>query len=151
MPLFKGEVGPHLTQCGLDRSLPPYQVASWSIQPFGHNKLRAENCGGGLCPIKGGRAGSPSNRMWPGPKPICMPSLILIHQTVWPQYTNVTNRTRQTGEDRQTERQTERSDSIQQTILQTVAQKHTKFGKKCYCFWRTTEARWQVKWWSVIK
>ena len=28
-------VGPHLTQCGLGRGLPLYQVASWSIQPFG--------------------------------------------------------------------------------------------------------------------
>jgi len=32
------ELGPHLTQCGLSRGLPLYQVASWSIQPFGHNK-----------------------------------------------------------------------------------------------------------------
>jgi len=30
-------LGPHLTQCGLGRNLPLYQVASWSIQPFGHN------------------------------------------------------------------------------------------------------------------
>jgi len=29
--------GPHLTQCRLGRGLPPYQVAFWSIQPFGHN------------------------------------------------------------------------------------------------------------------
>ena len=34
---FWGELSPHLTQCGLGRGLPPYQVASWSIQPFGHN------------------------------------------------------------------------------------------------------------------
>jgi len=34
---FLGELGPHLTQCRLGRGLPPYQVASWSIQPFGHN------------------------------------------------------------------------------------------------------------------
>jgi len=34
---FLGRLGPHLTQCGLGRGLPPYQVASWSIQPFGHN------------------------------------------------------------------------------------------------------------------
>ena len=32
-----GELGPGLTQCDLDRGLPPYQVASWSIHPFGHN------------------------------------------------------------------------------------------------------------------
>ena len=40
VPLFRGEgaLGPHLTQCGLSRSLPPYQVAFWSIQPFGHSR-----------------------------------------------------------------------------------------------------------------
>jgi len=30
-------VGPYVAQCGLGRGLPPYQVTSWSIQPFGHN------------------------------------------------------------------------------------------------------------------
>jgi len=29
-----GPLGPHLTQCGLGRGLPLYQVASSSIQPF---------------------------------------------------------------------------------------------------------------------
>jgi len=38
-----------------------------------------------------------------------MPSFILIHPTVWPQYTNVT--VRQTGQDRQTDRQTDRQDN----------------------------------------
>jgi len=28
---FRGELGPHLTQCRLGWGLPPYQVASWSI------------------------------------------------------------------------------------------------------------------------
>jgi len=37
VPLWGGELGPHLTQFGLGRGLPPYQMASWSIQPFGHN------------------------------------------------------------------------------------------------------------------
>ena len=37
-PYWTGELGPHLTQCGLGWGLPPYQVASWSIQPFGHNR-----------------------------------------------------------------------------------------------------------------
>ena len=32
---FSGQLGPHLTQCG--RGLPPCQVSSLSIQPFGHN------------------------------------------------------------------------------------------------------------------
>jgi len=50
--------------------------------------------------------------MWPGPRPTCMLSFILIRLTVWPQCTNVT--------DRQTVRQ--RTDSIGRTVLQTVAQ-----------------------------
>jgi len=32
------KLGSYLTQCGLGRGLPPYQMASWSIQPFGQNK-----------------------------------------------------------------------------------------------------------------
>ena len=69
---------------------------------------------GQLCPFGGGGFESPSNTMWPGPRPTCMPSFILIRQTVWPKYTNVvTDRT-----DRQ------RSDSIGRTVSQTVAQKH---------------------------
>jgi len=35
-PFMCGELGPHVTQCGLGRGLPPYQVAS----PFGHNRHR---------------------------------------------------------------------------------------------------------------
>jgi len=49
--------------------------------------------GRGLCPLFGEGAGSPSNTMLPGPRPTCMPSFILIHLTVWPQYTNVADRT----------------------------------------------------------
>jgi len=30
-------------------------------------------------------AGSPSNTMWPGPRPTSLPSGIFIHPTVWPQ------------------------------------------------------------------
>jgi len=30
-------------------------------------------------------AGSPSNTMWPGPRPTSLPSGILINPTVWPQ------------------------------------------------------------------
>jgi len=37
------------------------------------------------------------NAVWPGPMPTCMPSFILIRPTVWPQNTNVTDRT---GRDR---------------------------------------------------
>jgi len=35
--LWGGELVPHLTQCRLHLGLPPYQVVSWFIQPFGHN------------------------------------------------------------------------------------------------------------------
>jgi len=34
-PFFRGS---HVTQCRLSRGLPPYQVASQSIQPFDHNR-----------------------------------------------------------------------------------------------------------------
>jgi len=46
-----------------------------------------------LAPPDKGRAGSPSNTMWSGPRPTCVPSFILIRPTVWPQCTNVTDRT----------------------------------------------------------
>ena len=74
------------------------------------------------CPFGGGGAESPCDTVWTRPRPTSVPSIILIHPTVWPQYTNVTDR-RQTHRqiDRQTDRQ--RSDSIGQTVLQTVAQK----------------------------
>jgi len=55
-------------------------------------QIWAEN--GGLCPFGGGGRGFPSNRMWPGSRPTCVPSFILIHLTVWPQYP--TSQTRQT-------------------------------------------------------
>jgi len=59
-PFLVGELGPHLAQCGLDRGPTPYQVPSWSIEPFGHNRQRPKT--GGLCPLFwGGGAGSPSN------------------------------------------------------------------------------------------
>ena len=45
-------------------------------------------------------AGSPSNTMWPGPRPTCVLSFVLIHPTVWPQCANVTDRQRQTARQR---------------------------------------------------
>jgi len=58
-------------------------------------------------PFRGG-AGSPCNTAPPGPRTISVPSGILIHPTVWSQYTNVTDR--QTGQTRQ------RSRSIGRTV-----------------------------------
>jgi len=50
-----------------------------------------------VVPLSVRGAGSPSSITWPGPRPTCTSSFILIHPTAWPQYTNVT--------DRQTDRQ----------------------------------------------
>ena len=50
-------------------------------------------------PLSVGEAGSPSNTVWPGPRPTCMSSFILIRPTVWPQYTNVRDRTDRTDND----------------------------------------------------
>jgi len=36
---FRGALGIRLIQCGLREGLLPYQVASSSIQPFGHNSV----------------------------------------------------------------------------------------------------------------
>ena len=75
VPLLEGELGPHVTQCGLGRGLPSYQVASGCIQPFSHNKHGQII---GAVPLGGG-AGSASNTMLPGPRPTLVPSDILIH------------------------------------------------------------------------
>ena len=56
MPLL-GELWPHLTQCRLGRGLHPHQVASWSVQPFGHNRHGPKWSG-----LVGWGAGSPSKQ-----------------------------------------------------------------------------------------
>jgi len=97
-PLGEG-LGPHLTHCRLYRSLLPY--TKWHLNPCSH--LATIDMGrklGGHSQFWGGEAGSSSNTMWPGTRPTSVPSFMLIHQTVWPQYTNVT--------DRQTDRTTVR-------------------------------------------
>ena len=64
-------------------------------------------------PLWGG-AGFPCNTMSPGPRPTSALSFIWIDPTVWPQYTNVTDRhTDRTGQTGQ------RSDTIERTVLQT--------------------------------
>jgi len=110
VPLSRGKLGPRLSQCGLGRGLLPYQMASGSIQPFGHNghDPKLADC----APLGG--AGSPSNTTWPGSKATSLPSFTLIHPTVRPQYTNVTRRQDTTGQ---------RSHGIARTVSQTVANK----------------------------
>jgi len=46
-PFLGQKLGPYLPQCSLGRGLPPHQVTSWSIQPFGHNRHGPK--GGLLC------------------------------------------------------------------------------------------------------
>jgi len=42
--------GPNLNKCGQGWGLSSYQVASWTIQPFGQNR-HGPKMGGRLCPI----------------------------------------------------------------------------------------------------
>jgi len=63
-----------------------------------HSEMTGHNGHGpkmveGLCPFFGEGAGSPFNTISMGLKPTCMPGFILICPTIWPQYTNVTDRT----------------------------------------------------------
>jgi len=51
-------------------------------------------------PLWVGGAGSASNTMSLGPRPTSVPTGILIHETVWPQYTRVTDDRRQTTDRR---------------------------------------------------
>ena len=45
------------------------------------DRRAGRGCCGGWVPT-----GSPSNTMWPGPRPTSLPSGILIHPTDWPQF-----------------------------------------------------------------
>jgi len=91
-----------------------YLRTKWHLNLSSH--LAITNMGRKLwaVPLWGGVAGSPFNTMWPGPRPSCVPNFMLIRPTVWPQYTNFTER----QADRQTDRQTgKRSDSIWRTVF----------------------------------
>jgi len=61
------------------------------MQPFGHNRHGPKKLGKAAVPLCVGGAGSPPNTMSLGPRPTSVPSGILIHETVWPQYTRVTD------------------------------------------------------------
>ena len=112
-PFIWGRAGSHLTQCGLSQGAKALLHTKWHFDPS--NRLATidmgQNVGGCCAPFLERGAGSPCNAMSPGPRPTALPGGILIHPAVWPQYTNVTDRT-----DRQ------RSHSIGRTVLQTVAQ-----------------------------
>jgi len=70
---------------------------------------------GGSAPFLGRGNWVPCNTMWPGSRPTCLSSFILINPTVWPQcHSTPTLQTGHTGQNRQTERQTVRQRLIAQ-------------------------------------
>ena len=91
------------------------------------------------CAPFGRGAGSPSNAMWLGSRPISTPSFSMVHiqsatATICPQYTNITHR--------QTGRTGQRSASIGRTVLQMVAQKLTSRTQQTFftlAFWSLPE------------
>jgi len=113
---FRG-LGPHLTQSPLRWGLPPYQVASWSMQPFGRNRY-GPKIGWGLCPFGEGELG-PHLTQWGQGRGLYLHAK--FHLDPSKRLATVYERHRQDRQDRQTNRQ--RSDSIGRTVLQTVAQK----------------------------
>jgi len=56
VPLSIGDLYGHLTQCRLGQGLPLYEVASWCIQPFGHNRHGLKS-GGAAVPFGGRKLG----------------------------------------------------------------------------------------------
>ena len=81
MCLLRGELGPRPIQCGLRRGLLRYQVASSSIQPFGHNR-HGPKIGWGV-PFSLGWAGSPSKTKSPGPRPTGLPQHVTSASSVY--------------------------------------------------------------------
>jgi len=66
-----------------------YLRTKWHLDPS--SRLTATDMGRKLWAVP--LWGDWINTMSPGPRPTSVPSGILIHPTVWPQYTNVTDRT----------------------------------------------------------
>jgi len=86
---LRGELGPHLTQCGLCRGRPPYQVASWSMQQFG--AIDMGPIVRGCCAPFNWVTWVPFWHNVPGLRPASVPSGIFIHPTVWLQPTLAEN------------------------------------------------------------
>jgi len=108
-----------------------YHRTKWHLDPCSHLATIDMDRKWGLCPFSwGGGAGSPSNTMSTGPRPTCLPSFVFICPTIWPQYTNITDRT-----DRQTDNGLIASG---RTILQMVAQKRQMAKTRLYLMKHTT-------------
>jgi len=74
------------------KALLPTKNKSSAVAEMG-NRLATIDTGrkvggsGGAVPLYMGRAGSPSNKMWPGSRPTSVLNGILIHPAIWPQQT----------------------------------------------------------------
>jgi len=88
---------------------------------------------GGSAPFLGRGAEFPSNGMWPGPRPTCLPSFILIHPTVWPQYVNVADS--QTGQEPFYKRSPKNRCRIEKVVLK---RKLAQFLGDLFSFQRTS-------------
>jgi len=101
-PFVEVERGPHLTQSRLGRS--PCRVASWCMQPFGHNRYGPKIRGGYALWGREIELGPHLTQCGQGRDlpAACLLSFILIGPTVWPQYINVTDRQNSTAQHRQT-------------------------------------------------
>ena len=89
-PFEKGELGPHLTQCGLGQGLPR---TKWHLDTSSHlakidmgRKVRS------AVPLFRG-AGSPSNTLWSGPRAYLRVKFHFDPSNRLPHYTNVSDRT----------------------------------------------------------
>jgi len=114
-PFWGGQLDPHTAQCRLGRGLATYEVASCSIEPFGHHPYGPET--GGCVPLGEVNLGPHLTQ--------CGHGRAYLHAKFHLDPSNTpTLQTGQTGQekaDRQTDRK--RSDSIGRTVLQRDAQK----------------------------
>ena len=101
-----------------------YLPTKWHLDPSSHLPTTDMGRKLGAVPLLGGEPWSPSNTMWPEPRPTpaCQVSSWSVDQPF-----GHNKPTSQTGQDRQTDRQ--RCDGIGRTVLQKVAQKLGVFCK----------------------
>jgi len=87
--LGEGRLGPHLPQRWLGWVLPPHQVASWCIKPFGHNKNGPKI--GGSAPFLGSGSWVPSNTMSAEPRPTSVPNVLFLSCNFTYNFVSLTN------------------------------------------------------------
>jgi len=87
VPIYKGELSPHVTQCAWPGPRPTPVPSGTLIHAAVWPQHMGQNCGCCALPPFWGRAGFPSNTMSPGPRSTSVPSDILIHLPIWPQQT----------------------------------------------------------------